>query len=132
MIWHRRWSLATSTILAVVLLVYLTREKLKLVFVAISIYRAHIFTAPLRAPGESGFYRLAENARFYLDFAAIPVDRSTRLKLLNPTLKTRGTAAPPARPARCGRQLGTWNRRLVPQGVLLGRWTAGVPTVATV
>jgi len=74
-------------VLVSALCAYLGRARLERGVVAVSIYRAHIFTPPPSTPGESRSHRFQEIVQFYWDFAEIPVARESRLKLLNPTLR---------------------------------------------
>lgn len=67
--------------------VYATRAQLERALIAIEIYRAHAFTEPPIASGESPVFWHIANAQFYWDFSAIRVARERRLKLLNPALK---------------------------------------------
>jgi hypothetical protein len=84
----RRWMLgAALACLALGLTAYAARRQLVRAAAAIKIYRARIFTPPPQLPGESRFPQFAEAAEFYWDFAAIPLEREKRLKLLNPELK---------------------------------------------
>ena len=66
---------------------YAARWQLMRALAAVRVYRARVFTPPLRLPGESGFGRFRNAAEFYWDFAEIPVARQKRLKLLDPELK---------------------------------------------
>ncbi len=76
-----------ACILALGLSLYCARAPLERAVVAVSIYRAHVFTAPPLTPGESPLHYLVANARFYWDFAEIRLARESRLKLLNPELR---------------------------------------------
>jgi hypothetical protein len=87
--WSKRklWLILSSCLLVLALAVYATREQLERALIAIEIYRAHAFTPPPIAPGESRLHWQVANAQFYWDFSAIREARESRLKLLNPELK---------------------------------------------
>lgn len=72
---------------AVLLLAFAVRGKLARALVAVSIYRAHVFTPPPRFSGESRWHDLREQAEFYWDFAEIPLARRQRLSQLDPLLR---------------------------------------------
>jgi hypothetical protein len=84
---HKRWAILLVCALLVALGLFLIRERLARGFIALTIYRAHIFTPPSRQPHESRWHRLHEEAQFYWDFAEIPIAREERLKLFNPALR---------------------------------------------
>ncbi len=83
----RRSLLVLLSILILALVAYFTSEQIERAFVAVSIYRAHIMTPPVVFAAQSPIHRLSETARFYWDFAEIPIARAKRLKQLDPTLK---------------------------------------------
>ncbi|HUB50948.1 MAG TPA: hypothetical protein VL986_02190 [Terracidiphilus sp.] len=66
---------------------YTARRQLMRAFVAVVIYRSHVFTAPPPSQGESQWARFGDATEFYWDFAAIPLARQERLRLLNPALQ---------------------------------------------
>jgi hypothetical protein len=84
---HKRWAILLVCALLVALGLFLIRERLARGFIALTIYRAHIFTPPSRQPHESQWHRFHEEAQFYWDFAEIPLAREERLKLFNPALR---------------------------------------------
>ena len=84
----KRWVLAAAVVLfALSLAAYLWRRDLKRALVAAAIARAKIFTAPPQLSAESCWQRFGEAARFYWDFAEIPLARQRRLELVNPELR---------------------------------------------
>ena len=84
---RKRWLIAPIAILALSLGVYAIRTHLERAVAAISIYRAHVFTPPPLAHGESRLHWLLANAQFYWDFSEIRVARQRRLKQLDPLLR---------------------------------------------
>jgi hypothetical protein len=84
---QKRWWFILAGILALMLAAYLCRTQLQRAAVAVAIYRAHVFTPPPLAPGESRLRWHFYNAEFYWDFAAIRMGRQQRVKLLDPELR---------------------------------------------
>lgn len=84
---HSRTVILLTCILVLALIVYTNRVPLSRALIAGSIYRKHIFTPPPQLQGTSQWHQLREEAQFFWDFAEIPVARTSRLKLLNPTLR---------------------------------------------
>jgi hypothetical protein len=84
---RKHWIVWPIVVAAVVMCVGFNVERLERVYVAARIYRAHIFTPPPAAPGESSLRRAWYNAEFYWDFSEIPIARLKRLKILNPELR---------------------------------------------
>ena len=84
---QKLWLILLGGALIVALAAYINRARLERVLIAASIYHAHIFTPPPSNPGESRWHRLQDAAQFYWDFSGIPVARSIRLKMLDPTLR---------------------------------------------
>ncbi|MGH9640901.1 MAG: hypothetical protein ACRD3Q_00600 [Terriglobales bacterium] len=82
-----RWLILLIGVLILSSIACLSRLQMERAFIAYRIYRAHIFTPPPRARGESSLHRVRSAAQFFWDFSAIPVARNNRLKLLNPTLR---------------------------------------------
>jgi hypothetical protein len=87
--WSRfkRWPIVLIVAFSLASCVYLFRDPFERIVVAISVYRAHIFTPPQPLPGESRFSRFREHAEFYSDFARFIVAREKRLKKFDPVLK---------------------------------------------
>jgi hypothetical protein len=84
---RKLWLIVLSCMLLIALGAYAGRGQLERAAIAVEIYRAHAFTPPPIAPGESRLHWHFSNAQFYWDFSAIRVAREKRLKLLNPELK---------------------------------------------
>jgi hypothetical protein len=84
---HSRTVILLTCILVLALIVYTNRVPLSRALIAGSIYRKHIFTPPPQLQGTSQWHQLREEAQFFWDFAEIPVARTSRLKMLNPTLR---------------------------------------------
>jgi hypothetical protein len=85
---RRRWIIGlVLASLFVTSLVYSVRRQLARALVAVAIYRSHVFLAPPPSPGESQWLRFRDAPQFYWDFAAIPLARQQRLRLLNPALQ---------------------------------------------
>lgn len=79
--------MAGAGLLVIAAALFASREQLERAAVAVSIYRAHVFTPPARLPGESGWHRCWDEAQFYWDFSALRVNREKRLKEFNPELR---------------------------------------------
>jgi hypothetical protein len=84
---RRLWLALLSCFLLLALGVYAVRVQLRRALIAVEICRAHIFTPPPRAPGESRTHWRVANAQFYWDFSQIRLARQQRLQELNPILK---------------------------------------------
>ena len=83
---NKRWLILSAGVLILAVASYCNRQRLQRAVVAISIYRAHIFTPP-PTPRESRWRQLWDDAQFYWDFSEIHIARESRLKLLDPTLQ---------------------------------------------
>lgn len=72
---HRRALLVVAGVAIVALIVAFNLRHLERAFIAIRIYRAGVFTPPVRIAGQSGLGRAFEDAQFYWDFAKLRVER---------------------------------------------------------
>jgi hypothetical protein len=84
---NRRWLIALTSSLILGLVVYLSREQLKRLAIAYEIHRVHAFTPPPIRAGESRWYRLRADARFYWDVSGLLVAREKRLREFQPALR---------------------------------------------
>ena len=87
MIRRKRWVIGAAVTAVAVVSAALNLERLERVFIAVRVYRAHIFTPPPPQQGESRLRRAWSNAEFYWDFSGIPVARMKRLKALDADLR---------------------------------------------
>jgi hypothetical protein len=62
---HMGWLIVLLGALVLAFCAYLNRERLERAVVAISVYRAHIFSPPQPLTGESRWARSREHAQFY-------------------------------------------------------------------
>jgi hypothetical protein len=84
---NKLWLILSAGALILAVAFYCTSQRLQRAVVAISIYRANIFTPPPLTPRESRWRRLRDDAQFYWDFSEIHIARESRLKLLDPGLQ---------------------------------------------
>jgi len=83
----KRWLISIALVVALMVAVYVSRVQLRRIAIAVSVYRAGIFTAPLPIAGESRWHRIRDAVQFYWDFSRIPSGRQKRLELVDPTLR---------------------------------------------
>jgi hypothetical protein len=84
---HKYRLILVAIILTLMIAGYINRERLQRVFIAIVIYREHIFTPPSQITNEASWSRFWDNAQFYWDMSALRVAREKRLKQLNPSVE---------------------------------------------
>jgi hypothetical protein len=71
---------------ALIAAIYVSRVQLRRIAIAVSAYRAGIFTAPPQIADESRWPGVRDAAQFYWDFSQVPSARQERLELVEPTL----------------------------------------------
>jgi hypothetical protein len=71
---------------ALIAAIYVSRVQLRRIAIAVSAYRAGIFTAPPQIAHESRWPGVRDAAQFYWDFSQVPSARQERLELVEPTL----------------------------------------------
>ena len=84
---HKRWVIALTTVLILLIAGYTSRELLQRSITAYVIYNKHVFIPPPQDDKEFWMIRMRNHVLFYWDISKLRIARDKRVAQFNPSLK---------------------------------------------